>query len=121
MKASATDFIKQHEGTIIESSTRQSVPKLEMFTLNNGQDIGGESAQHIGSPKYLNHINSSQSINTALTADLSTYDLDKKKYGVLLPKSGVYFLPDERIINLLRVMNFIRKRCEQEQSYIQAN
>ena len=92
-----------------------------MFTLNNGQDIGGESAQHIGSPKYLNHINSSQSINTALTADLSTYDLDKKKYGVLLPKSGVYFLPDERIINLLRVMNFIRKRCEQEQSYVQAN
>jgi hypothetical protein len=121
MKASATDFIKQHEGTINESSTRQSVPKLEMFTLNNGQDIGGESAQHIGSPKYLNHINSSQSINTALTADLSTYDLDKKKYGVLLPKSGVYFLPDERIINLLRVMNFIRKRCEQEQSYVQAN
>ena len=99
MRASATDYIKQ-----------QDLPKLENF----GGDIGGESAQHIGSPTYLNHINSSQSINTAVIADMSTYDMDKKKYGVLLPKSGVYFLPDERVINLLRVMNFVRKKCEQE-------
>ena len=64
---------------------------------------------------------SNASINTAMSADISTYDIDKKKYGVLLPKIGVYFLPDERVVNLLRVLNFIRKKCEQEQNYVQAN
>lgn len=32
----------------------------------------------------------------------SAYELDKRKYGALLPKSGVYFLPDERIIVFLK-------------------
>jgi hypothetical protein len=34
--------------------------------------------------------------------DTSGYDLDKKKYGALLPKTGVYFLPDERIVAFLK-------------------
>jgi hypothetical protein len=27
---------------------------------------------------------------------------EKKKYGALLPKVGVYFLPDEKILGLLK-------------------
>ena len=34
--------------------------------------------------------------------ELSAYELDKRKYGALLPKTGVYFLPDERIIAFLK-------------------
>ena len=34
--------------------------------------------------------------------ELSVYEHDKKKYGALLPKSYVYFLPDERIIAFLK-------------------
>ena len=34
--------------------------------------------------------------------ELSAYEMDKKKYGALLPKTGVYFLPDERIIAFLK-------------------
>ena len=29
-------------------------------------------------------------------------DTEKKKYGALLPKTGVYFLPDERIVAFLK-------------------
>lgn len=36
------------------------------------------------------------------SAEPSIYELDKKKYGALLPKTGVYFLPDERIIMFLK-------------------
>ena len=27
---------------------------------------------------------------------------EKKKYGALLPKSGVYFLPDEKVVGFLK-------------------
>ena len=40
--------------------------------------------------------------NAQSQIELSAYELDKKKYGALLPKTGVYFLPDERIIAFLK-------------------
>ena len=49
------------------------------------------------------------------------FEHDKKKYGALLPKTGVYFLPDERVVNLLKIVNHVRKKCELEQKYVQAN
>lgn len=30
------------------------------------------------------------------------YEADKKKYGALLPKTGVYFLPDEKVLGFLK-------------------
>jgi len=40
--------------------------------------------------------------SSVITAgEQSIYDIDKKKYGALLPKTGVYFLPDQRIISFL--------------------
>ena len=47
--------------------------------------------------------------------------MDKKKYGALLPKTGVYFLPDERIIAFLKIMNEMRKRYEAAGNYMMAN
>jgi hypothetical protein len=38
-------------------------------------------------------------------------------YDVLLPKQGVYFLPDEKLIAFLKVMNELRKRCEKQGEY----
>jgi hypothetical protein len=29
-------------------------------------------------------------------------EADKKKYGALLPKSGVYFLPDDKVVGFLK-------------------
>ena len=51
----------------------------------------------------------------------SQFEFDKKKYGALLPKTGVYFLPDERIVTLLKVTNHVRKLCEKNNEYLKAN
>jgi hypothetical protein len=29
-------------------------------------------------------------------------EADKKKYGALLPKNGVYFLPDDKVVGFLK-------------------
>ncbi len=46
--------------------------------------------------------------------------MDKKKYGALLPKTGVYFLPDERIIAFMKIMNEMRKKYEAAGNYMKA-
>ena len=48
-------------------------------------------------------------------------DAEKKKYGVLLPRSGVYFLPDERIVTKLKEINQLKRQREREEDYIKAN
>jgi hypothetical protein len=40
---------------------------------------------------------------------------------VLLPKSGVYFLPDERVVALLKITNHVKKMCEKANDYMNAN
>ena len=36
------------------------------------------------------------------TATMHMYEQDKRKYGALLPKTGVYFLPDDKVLAFLR-------------------
>ena len=33
---------------------------------------------------------------------MQMYEQDKRRYGALLPKTGVYFLPDEKVLAFLR-------------------
>lgn len=42
---------------------------------------------------------------------------EKMKYGALLPKSGVYFLPDEKVVIFLRIMRAFQDKCERSQLY----
>jgi len=39
---------------------------------------------------------------STISAEMSVYEMDKKKYGALLPKTGVYFLPDDRVVAFLK-------------------
>jgi hypothetical protein len=39
----------------------------------------------------------------------------------MLPKTGVYFLPDERVVAFLKIMNEMRKRFEMDGNYVMAN
>jgi hypothetical protein len=59
--------------------------------------------------------------STKSQKSMTAYDLDKQKFGHLLPKTGVYFLPDERIIVFLKCVNDMRKRYEQAGNYLMAN
>jgi len=45
------------------------------------------------------------------------YEADKKKYGALLPKTGVYFLPDEKVLGFLKIMNALRVHGENTGDY----
>lgn len=58
---------------------------------------------------------------STISAEMSVYETDKKKHGALLPKTGVYFLPDERVVAFLKIMNEMRKRYEGVGNYMMAN
>ena len=36
------------------------------------------------------------------TQAIQMYEQDKRRYGALLPKTGVYFLPDDKVLAFLR-------------------
>jgi hypothetical protein len=48
---------------------------------------------------------------------MQMYEADKKKYGALLPKTGVYFLPDEKVLGFLKIMNQLRINGEATGDY----
>lgn len=54
------------------------------------------------------------------TATMHMYEQDKKRYGALLPKTGVYFLPDEKVLAFLRIMNQLRINAETRGDYTKA-
>ena len=54
---------------------------------------GGEMSSRSGVNKFG---------KSTISAEMSVYEMDKKKYGALLPKTGVYFLPDERVVAFLK-------------------
>lgn len=51
---------------------------------------------------------------------MDMYELDKKRYGALLPKTGVYFLPDDKVLSFLRIMNQLRVNAEATGDYTRA-
>ncbi len=55
-----------------------------------------------------------KALHTALNSD-------RKKYGAMLPTNGVYFLPDERVVAFLRLLNSARKRYEAQNNYLMAD
>ena len=36
---------------------------------------------------------------------------DRNKFGALLPRTGVHFLPDSKVVDFLRLLNEYRKEC----------
>ena len=50
-------------------------------------------------PQLPTHNSDIEQIQGSITQQLSE---EKKRYGALLPKSGVYFLPDEKVVGFLK-------------------
>jgi len=36
---------------------------------------------------------------------------DRNKYGALLPRTGVHFLPDSKVVDFLKLLNDYRRKC----------
>lgn len=111
-------FIEQKQASI-------TMPNSGDQSMKQSSDVLPEASmqqESVRSPKeYVSNQDSLLTSNKQSYPELSAYDLDKKKYGALLPKTGVYFLPDERIIAFLKVINEMRKRYEGAGNYLMAN
>lgn len=70
-----------------------------------------------GIPAVSTYINTQDQIKALHQA----LDADKKKYGAMLPSNGVYFLPDERVVAFLKLVNAARRRYEEENNYLMAD
>lgn len=65
--------------------------------------IQQKSKQQSTLPQLSQH-NTSRSHSEAMggSQSISQMNEDRQKYGSLLPKSGVYFLPDEKVVGFLK-------------------
>lgn len=45
---------------------------------------------------------------------------DRNKFGALLPRTGVHFLPDSKVVDFLRLLNNYRKECCKEMNLTEA-
>jgi hypothetical protein len=45
---------------------------------------------------------------------------ERNKYGCLLPRTGVHFLPDSKVVDFLRLLNDYRKKCCKEMNLTEA-
>ena len=79
-----------HDGQITEEEFNVICKYISQRGNPSLPPIGGKSS-------------TSRSTNKgAATATMHMYEQDKKRYGALLPKTGVYFLPDDKVLAFLR-------------------
>jgi hypothetical protein len=45
---------------------------------------------------------------------------ERTKYGCLLPRTGVHFLPDSKVVDFLKLLNDYRKKCCKEMNLTEA-
>lgn len=45
---------------------------------------------------------------------------ERIKYGSLLPRTGVHFLPDSKVVDFLKLLNDYRKKCIREMNLSEA-
>jgi len=45
---------------------------------------------------------------------------ERSKYGCLLPRTGVHFLPDSKVVDFLRLLNDYRKKFCKEMNLTEA-
>jgi hypothetical protein len=45
---------------------------------------------------------------------------EREKYGAMLPRSGVHFLPDEKVIDFLKLLDDYRRKMEKEEKFSEA-
>jgi hypothetical protein len=50
----------------------------------------------------------------------SATEEERAQYGCLLPRTGVHFLPDTKVIDFLRLLDDYRKKCEKDGQFSEA-
>jgi hypothetical protein len=76
---------------------------LESLDPGHGEEVQEEEFMLI--MKYIQQKRPSQLpeiVDKSLMSNHSVIETERKKYGALLPKVGVYFLPDDKVLGLLK-------------------
>jgi len=89
-----TELDPNHDGQISEEEFMLILKYIQQKKSTSFPPINGQSPS--GTPEK-----SQESIQQS-TETMKMYEADKKKYGALLPKTGVYFLPDDKVIGFLQ-------------------
>ena len=84
------DLDPNHDGIITEEEFNVICKYISQRGSPSLPPIGGKSSTSRSGSKSI------------ATATMQMYEQDKKRYGALLPKTGVYFLPDDKVLAFLR-------------------
>ena len=88
------------DGQITEEEFTHIMKYISMRTNSSFPAINGKGKSFKQDESIQGSTSSRAKNQTDIT--MQVYEQDKKKYGALLPKTGVYFLPDEKVLGFLK-------------------
>ena len=88
-----------HDGEITEEEFMLVMKYIQQRTSTQFPPINhSQSNTH----SVSNQSASGETLSQQQQHQMHLYESDKRKYGALLPKTGVYFLPDDKVIGFLK-------------------
>ena len=96
------DAINAQEFMLIMKYIEQKNETNVLPAISSARSLN-KSPSNMSSRKHIGSV-------AGASDDQSAYAQDRKKYGALLPHTGVYFLPDDRVICFLTIAEKLKKR-----------
>ena len=85
--------------------------------MTNQPNQEGQNTSNMGAPDpNQQSLNNDQNFIQSQNNDMA----ERTKYGCLLPRTGVHFLPDSKVVDFLRLLNDYRKKCCKEMNLTEA-
>jgi hypothetical protein len=100
---------------IVAPKTNRSAINNKGTTMNNSSVMGSikvSSVELTSKNASLFHLKNAGVV--------STKDELQLEYGEMLPKTGIYSLPDFKVTAFLRILTDYHKKLESDQDYLQA-
>lgn len=122
-------FDKEHRGHIFEKDLQTILKSLgrdpeEAQGLLRAMDYGADSEidfkAFLGIMRELENKMVQSKQEAEENEPKEATQAERVKYGVLLPRTGVHFLPDYKVVDFLRLLNEYRRKCEKEQNLKEA-
>ena len=119
-QAQLPPIVSHQKSVFLNNGSNANIKKNSQASesAQDGKDTDRDLTQSQKNNSVVHGLNPNASL---FSSEASVLDQEKRKYGALLPKSGVYFLPDDRIVAFLKIMNEMRKRFESVGNYMMAN
>ena len=94
------DLDPNRDGQITEEEFTKVIKYISIRSNSALPAISGKKKKF--TPDESAHDSATTQSKQQADITMQIYEQDKKKYGALLPKTGVYFLPDEKVLGFLK-------------------